>query len=297
MQKSTIDFKEAYIHYSKCKNINITQKVFRKRKESLIKNWKENNYEYPLPRIYNQGYELNHKPKKYTELNINYFENIDTKGKAYFLGLVAADGCVYIKKNKIKGNRYSLTISLKEEDRYILEIFKDELNYKGELKYLPSKKISVNNSKEYTSSPGYLLLISNKKIVTDLLNLGINNNKSELGFNFDLLNIKEDLVSHFIRGYFDGDGSINVYIRNENYNVITYFCSNTIPILKYIKNKIPTDIDSFITTSNTNNSSMNYLKIKRNSVLKFYDYIYSDFSKYFLKRKFNNFNIYRTYVE
>lgn len=42
---------------------------------------------------------------------------------------------------------------------------------------------------------------------------------------------------------------------------------------------------------------MNYLKIKRNSVLKFYDYIYSDFSKYFLKRKFNNFNVYRTYVE
>lgn len=299
MQESIIDFKEAYIHYTKCKNINETQKVFRKRKESLIKNWKENNYQYPLPKTYKQGYELDHKPKKYKDLDIHYFKNIDTQEKAYFLGLIAADGCVYVKKNIKKGNRYSLSISLKEEDKYILDLFNHELNYKKKLQFLPPKKVSVNNSKIYTSSPGYRINIENKTIVKDLLELGINNKKSVLGFNFEKLILKENLIPHFIRGYFDGDGSVNIYIKNNSKftNIITYICSNTIPILEYIKNKIPAEIDCYIKTTTYNNSKMNYLMIRANSAIKFYEYLYSNNPKYFLKRKFNNFNIYRTYVE
>src|SRR6478609_4633408 len=51
----------------------------------------------------------NVKRRKITRstFNLNYFDKIDSKDKAYFLGLLMADGCNYTK---------GFTISLQEED-------------------------------------------------------------------------------------------------------------------------------------------------------------------------------------
>lgn len=51
-------------------------------------------------------------------INIEYFKKIDTEAKSYFLGLLAADGCVY--KNRI-------TITLQNQDNSILYKFEKEL--------------------------------------------------------------------------------------------------------------------------------------------------------------------------
>ena len=56
--------------------------------------------------------------------NYNYFDSIDTEEKAYFLGLLWADG--FCDKNT--GN---IIISLQEEDGYILEKFKDVVEFSG----------------------------------------------------------------------------------------------------------------------------------------------------------------------
>ena len=49
------------------------------------------------------------------KVNNDYFEKIDTKDKAYFLGLLIADG-----NNEVVGFR----LQLKESDKHILETFK-----------------------------------------------------------------------------------------------------------------------------------------------------------------------------
>jgi hypothetical protein len=49
--------------------------------------------------------------------------------------------------------------------------------------------------------------IYNTKIVSDLYKHGCVNNKT---FKIKLPKLREDLIRHFIRGYFDGDGCISL---------------------------------------------------------------------------------------
>ena len=56
--------------------------------------------------------------------------------------------------------------------------------------------------------------VCNKKMCNDLFNLGIVSNKS-LTLQFPK-NIPNSLIKHYLRGYFDGDGSISTNGTNRN---------------------------------------------------------------------------------
>lgn len=128
--------------------------------------------------------------KKY-KYNNSYFENIDTEEKAYILGYLYADGCVYYRK---KGNHEEKSLSLKcsKNDKEILEFIIKELK---------------SNHKISEDSNGYIgFKIYDNKIFDDLVKHGCIPNKTcKLKFPTFL---REDLIRHFIRGYFDGDGCI-----------------------------------------------------------------------------------------
>lgn len=129
---------------------------------------------------------------KRTQVNEDYFENIDSEEKAYFLGLLYADGSVSSKIGKT-------VINLKESDGYILERFKEAIGYTGKLGTW-KKKLPRENQR--------VLGIYNKKIVEDLIRHGCTENKT---FELDFPNnINQSLVLHFLRGFFDGDGCINI---------------------------------------------------------------------------------------
>ena len=73
---------------------------------------------------------------KSISLNHYYFKEIDTHRKAYFLGLLLADGNV---------TNNTVTISLQERDKHILESFKKELNYSGKLYFVKKRKKHHSN--------------------------------------------------------------------------------------------------------------------------------------------------------
>ena len=56
---------------------------------------------------------------KISDCDNQYFKQINTPSKAYFLGLLYADGGIIFSNNK-----KTLSLELKQEDRYILEEFK-----------------------------------------------------------------------------------------------------------------------------------------------------------------------------
>ena len=79
---------------------------------------------------------------KYT-FNKDYFERIDSKDKAYFLGFLYADGC-----NSISATQHQCTIilNLQEKDKDILNIFNKYINSNKPLVYRPSRD---NHSAQY----------------------------------------------------------------------------------------------------------------------------------------------------
>ena len=97
----------------------------------------------------------------------NYFENIDTPAKAYFLGLMYADGYIshtnYIRKDGTIRICYIMSISLQEKDKTILEKFREELKRSNNLLYTKSFKSNPNRQ------PQYCLSISGKKIYDDYI--------------------------------------------------------------------------------------------------------------------------------
>lgn len=129
--------------------------------------------------------------------NKKFFNNIDTEEKAYWAGFIAADG--NIRKDFLK-----MRIELNIQDYNHLEKFKQSIQGDNPIKEL----IRPKNHSCYID-------INCKDLCLDLNKIGITPKKSlTLDINFNL--IKEDLRHHFIRGYFDGDGSINNYTRNEH---------------------------------------------------------------------------------
>ena len=133
----------------------------------------------------------------------NIFEKIDTEEKAYWLGMLYADGYV-------ANNRNTIALSLKEEDYNHIVKFRKFLNLTNK----PiRKKIKHKDNKNYI---GYEFSINNEKVKNDLCNLGCMPNKTfKIKFPSDEI-VPPDLKQHFIRGYLDGDGCIT---HNSSGNV------------------------------------------------------------------------------
>lgn len=128
--------------------------------------------------------------RKYT-LNENFFDIIDNEEKSYFLGLLYADGYVHIKTNKI-------ILQLDNKDKNILTKLNNIIQSNR-----PLTKIVVNSKFIH-----YRLSINNKHMVNELIKNGCGQKKTlTIRFPHDL---PVNLLRHFIRGYFDGDG--NIYI-------------------------------------------------------------------------------------
>jgi len=118
----------------------------------------------------------------------DFFKNIDSEEKAYYLGFLYADGYI----NDIGYNCY-VELTLQKEDEYILEKFLNILKSNRKI-------IRIRNDK-YSR-----IIINSKEIVKDLKNMGCINKKThKLIFP---QNIDKNLIHHMIRGYFDGDGCI-----------------------------------------------------------------------------------------
>lgn len=121
-------------------------------------------------------------------LNENYFDVIDEPEKAYIFGLLAADGCVH-------GN--NISIRMQESDKHILDDVNSRLGSNRPLKYLQTD-IGKNQ---------WLLAITNKHMAKQLKLHGVIERKS---LKLEVPEcISDDLLPHFLRGLWDGDGSIS----------------------------------------------------------------------------------------
>jgi len=147
------------------------------------------------------GYKYSYCNKK--SINSKVFEKIDTEEKAYWLGFIYADGCI------TRNNTFEIT--LQEQDLFHLQKLKIFLSYEGEIKYKSKVK-------------AHRLMFGDTKIYNDLNKLGCTPRKS-LTLKFPTESqVPINLIKHFIRGYFDGDGSIHL-VHGKTSNTYNANCS------------------------------------------------------------------------
>lgn len=208
---------------------------------------------------------------KRINFNENFFENIDNERKAYWLGFIYADG-------NIAGNR--LRIEIKDDDKYLLEELNKDLESNN--KICIDKRINMYNGYTINKSNVYIGYCSDK-LVNDLNKLGVVPNKT---FKLNKMpNIDIKLLKHFIRGYFDGDGTVYNDNKNHHDNRSIFGFYGQYDLLKDIEDFLVKEIDITERKIFKKETVSMVTFSKKEDILKFYNYIYDGASIYLIRKK------------
>ncbi len=153
---------------------------------------------------------------KYHKIDDSYFEKIDTKEKAYWLGRMYADGTM---------SKYSFELNIKYTDKQQLCDFKTALKSDHLISDLDLDKRACDYcEKGRRRSPQSVLRVHSVKMVNDLIKLGCMLRKSNR-ITFPSSNIvPEKLLPDFVLGYFDGDGISSHNIHHIGFLSNYEFC-------------------------------------------------------------------------
>jgi intein-encoded DNA endonuclease-like protein len=193
--------------------------------------------------------------QKYSMVD-NYFNVIDNSNKSYILGLLYADGNVHTKRNMV-------SITVHEKDIELLDFIKSEI---------------CKDIKTYIDRVIYKkLCFSNKKLKEDLIKLGCMPNKTHfLQFPTEE-QVPKEFIFDFIRGYFDGDGSMSV-------SSLSF--TGKIEFLEKIHNELNVNskYKCYIRHPERNNN-IGSVFYSGNNVYNIYKQLYYNDSNFYLKRK------------
>lgn len=191
----------------------------------------------------------------------DYFNIIDNECRAYFLGLIIADGCI-LDSNKNK--QRALDLTLRNSDIYLLQKFLDEVGSQNRI---------IRERNRTTSH----IRISSDRLCDDLAKYGVVPRKT---FKTYLPIIADDLMSHLIRGFFDGNGCI---YRYEGKNKVVFYGTNRIcnDIQDHLTNKLDINRTKIFDKATVSMYSIG----RQEDIKKFYHYIYDNASIFMIRKK------------
>lgn len=238
-------------------------KMFNSTEKTISKVLKENNIEV----------------KRVLQFEEHIFDIIDTEEKAYWLGFLWADGCV-MSINPNNPN-YAIELGLSSKDRSHL------------VKFCNFLSLSENRIKDKICLPGELIKttrevsriqISSTHMWNTLVSYGMVPRKTyDERFPYENTFKDKSLVKHFIRGYFDGDGSLTWY--NKEHTRPEASLIGLEDFLIKLREYLPNEIKNNSIYKNKNNI-LYLINFVGNKALIFLNFIYKN-SNIVLDRKFN----------
>lgn len=205
----------------------------------------------------------------------DFFETIDTEEKAYWLGFMFADGYILNHDNRYGQDKFGLALA--EQDRQSIEDFKKAIKATNPI----TEDHSRNRLGQQTQCR---LLMTSQKTVNDLIEKGCVKQKSLILK--PPIGVPEELLHHFLRGFFDGDGSI-LRCPKKNSTYISFFVEWT------TTKEVAEWIFSFFGFGRVNKEyrrdySYYYRTNSNPQSIKVYHYLYDDATVY-MKRKYDKF--------
>lgn len=203
----------------------------------------------------------------------NNMEVIDSEIKAYILGLWLSDGWI-------------------TDDEICIKIHKDDIQLVEKIRDFFCPEIPIKEIKNTI-----IFRLSSKELVSQFNSYGCIKNKTYSDMHIP--NIPKNLMRHFIRGYFDGDGTIFMDRKYYKSNICS-ICKNFLKELQDIltENNIESRINvekrsnKIMKTpqgKSTNCKDMYRLYVsKQTEIIKFKDFMYRN-STIYLQRKYNKF--------
>lgn len=229
--------------------------------------------------------------KKYgfNRVNHEYFDVIDNETKAYLLGFFLADG--FLVKNEIRINNSI-------DDLEIIELFRKEITPESKLIYSNKQTGAIFRKEQITVR---LSSVNMSNTLTTKYDI-IQNKTKHNTFKFNFNTIPVELHRHFIRGYFDGDGSVSFH--NNNFNSIffnfsfvfnsKYFTKQISDIFENLFQIKPVIYNCKGKTCDYFSLRFDYKRKRAKKIIEIYDYLYKE-SNVFLSRKKIKFEQYIEY--
>ena len=207
--------------------------------------------------------------------NENFFEVIDSQEKAYILGFFLADGSF-----TANGIKFDQT----QSNKIVLEYIKKTMGADQEIKIYEGRIINdpYNVGRTYISQPMCRLNLSRIKLKNDLQALGVQENKT---YNFNNLHVPSIFWNDFMRGFLDGDGSVNM---SQNSFYISYTIKN-IDLANYIVENSKPFYNFNIKYEKRSNSYTLYISNYENAK-KYYECVYHKDCCFKLEYKFQTLN-------
>lgn len=210
-----------------------------------------------------------------------FFKEISTTVQAYWLGFIYADGYVY--KEKGKPSTYSVGIELSEHDRSHLENFNKDIG--GNVGIATRHRNSVYNGKSIVGDICSIRLYCSDMAI-DLIDHGCCLNKTSIKQSPS--KVPEKFMRDFIRGYFDGNGSISYRTKKDSGRryLRATITTGSVDFAKWLSSYLLNA--GFNNTIHMDGNNAYRVEILSANVKPFLDYIYKDSIRY-LGRKYKQY--------
>lgn len=212
-----------------------------------------------------------------TTVNKEFFKSW-SPAMAYVLGVIYTDGSLYSKVLNTKTMRRMSRFSVSQKEPELLQKVLALMESNARL-YLSKQRA--------TGNPIYHFSINGDDMYEDLCSLGLKPNKS---LSLDWPQVPTPYVRHFIRGCWDGDGS--VYLEEHNLdNPCASFISGSRPFVEGILNQL-INLGLSETKLHTRNDGRSFdFRFRGPECVKLYHILYDEVpDTMYLHRKFKLFN-------
>jgi len=159
-------------------------------------------------------------------VNENFFKTWTPK-MSYILGFVVADGCIGVKRIRKKDGVKNYYFNITSKDKFHLEYIKKAMNAQQKIY---SKGNGHSDRKDY-----YFIQIGHQEICKDLLRLGIYPRKT---YNLNPIKVSAKYFPDFVRGFFDGDGTVYTLKVNGTPQIKADFISSSLSFIKFFNTQL-----------------------------------------------------------